>query len=205
MLQFGALQPLTLDVLRKTMAEPLLQDFVLVGGTGLALHYGHRISEDIDLFCWDRFDVDFLLMELAGRMKFSTKLKTPIGAHLFIEGVKTDLVYFPAKPIREVIEKDGIRLLSPEDIAAMKMNVIANRGAKKDFYDIYFLLKEFSLIQLIAFFKEKFKTEEVFGLTRSLTYFADADGQNPVILLKEKDLTWEKVKQKIIEETRKLL
>lgn len=205
MLQFNALRPDTLDVLKATMAQPLLDDFVLVGGTALALHYGHRVSEDIDLFVWEKFDVDLLLLELSKTLNHSVKVKTPIGAHIFVKGVKTDLVYFPAKPIRPVIEKEGVRLLSSEDIAAMKMNVIANRGAKKDFYDVYFLLKELPLKKQVDLFKEKFITQDIFGLSRSLTYFADADMQDEIILLKEKSLTWEKVKQTIIKETRKLL
>ena len=41
MLQFNALRPDTLDVLKLTMNEPLLNDFTLVGGTALALHFGH--------------------------------------------------------------------------------------------------------------------------------------------------------------------
>lgn len=58
MLHLNALRPATLDVLKRAMKEPMLNDFVLVGGTGLALHYGHRLSDDIDLFTPVRFDVD---------------------------------------------------------------------------------------------------------------------------------------------------
>lgn len=205
MLQLNALRPDTLDVLRKAMAEPMLDDFVLVGGTGLALHLGHRVSEDIDLFQWEKFDVDFLLNELSQKFQFSVKLKTPIGAHLFINHVKTDLVYFPVKPIREVIHENGIRLLSVEDIAPMKLNAIANRGAKKDFYDLYFLLQQFSIFQLIDLFKEKFTTQDVFGLSRSLNFFEDAEKHKEITLLKNKSLTWQQVKQTIISETKKLL
>ena len=205
MLQFNSLRPNTLDVLEKTMAEPLLSKFVLVGGTALALHLGHRISDDIDLFVWERFDVDILLEELAGSFNFTIKSKTPIGAHIFIKNVKTDLVYFPAKPLKKIIKEKEIRLLAVEDIAAMKMNTIANRGAKKDFYDVYFMLEHYPLYKQIEFFKERFQSQDVFGLHRSLTYFADADLQEDIILLKNKNLTWEQVKQKIIQETRKIL
>lgn len=205
MLQFDALRPDTLDVLKLTMAEPLLNDFVLVGGTALALHFGHRISEDIDLFSWERFDVDFLINELSNKIKFETKLKTPIGAHIFIKTVKTDLVYFPKKPIRNICFENNIRLLTVEDIAPMKLNAIANRGARKDFYDLYFLLEEFKVEELIQLFSEKFETQDIFGLSRSLTYFEDAETQSDIILLKNKSLTWKQVKKRITEETRKLL
>lgn len=205
MLQFNALRPDTLDVLRLTMSQPLLNNFTLVGGTALALHLGHRISEDIDLFTWQRFDIDLLLEELSSHISFKIKVKTPIGTHLFINDVKTDLVYFPAKPIREEINIDGVRLLGTEDLVAMKLNAIANRGAKKDFYDIYFLLQEFSIHDMVNLFKEKFKTQDVFGLSRSLSYFKDADKDSDITLLKQKNLLWKEVKQKIIEETRKIV
>ncbi len=206
MLQFNALRPDTLDVLKKAMAEPLLNDFTLVGGTALALYFGHRISEDIDLFTWQKFNVDYLLNELEKKLSFNIKIKTPIGAHLFIEKVKTDLVYFPTPPIRESLTVDGVRLLHIEDLAAMKLNAIANRGAKKDFYDLFFLLEKFGIEKLILLFSEKFKQQDVFGLTRSLSYFKDADEEDTeIIVLKDKKLTWEKVKQTIISETRKIV
>lgn len=205
MLQFDALRPDTLDVLKLTMAEPALKDFTLVGGTALALFYGHRISEDIDLFTWKKFDVDYLLNDLSTRIDLKINLKTPIGAHLFIGNVKTDLVYFPIPPIRDSIEVNGVRLLNDEDLAAMKLNAIANRGARKDFYDLFFLLQKFKIKELIELFQEKFKTQDVFGLARSLTYFEDADQENEIILLKEKKLTWLQVKQTIIKETKGLL
>jgi len=205
MLQFDALRPDTLDVLKLVMAEPTLKDFTLAGGTALALLYGHRISEDIDLFDWEKFDVDYLLNDLSSKINIDIKLKTPIGAHIFINKVKTDLVYFPIRPIRKRIEIEGIRLLNDEDIAAMKLNAFANRGARKDFYDLYFLLQKFNINKLIELFKEKFKTQDVFGLTRSLTYFEEAETENDVILLREKSLTWQDVKQRIIKETKGLL
>lgn len=205
MLQFNALRPDTLDVLKLTMAEPLLNNFTLVGGTALALHFGHRISEDIDLFSWDPFNIDFLVDALSKKIRLETVAKTPIGAHLFIEEVKTDLVYFPIKPIRETLEIDNVRLLGVEDIAAMKLNAIANRGARKDFYDIYFLLEKYPLATLVSFFKERFSTQDIFGLLRSLDYFADAEEQDEIILLRDKKLTWDQVKKRIVEETRKLV
>lgn len=206
MLQFDALRPDTLDVLKLTMNEPLLNNFTLVGGTALALHLGHRISEDIDLFCWQKFDVDLLLNELESKFEFSIKIKTPIGAHLFVDNVKTDIVYFAVKPMREIITKNNVRLLHLDDLASMKLNAVANRGAKKDFYDIFFLLEIYPIEKLIDLFSEKFKQQDVFGLARSLSYFKDAEEEDTeIIVLKDQSLTWEKVKQKILIETHKIL
>ena len=108
--------------------------------------------------------------------------------------------------MREATVIDGVRLLNLEDLAAMKLNAIANRGAKKDFYDLYFLLQHFNIEKLVELFSEKFKQQDVFGLSRSLLYFLDADEEDTqIIVLKEKSLTWEKVKQTIVTETRKIV
>ena len=50
MLQFQTVQPATLEFLKKIMNNPVFNGVRLVGGTGLALHIGHRISNDLDLF-----------------------------------------------------------------------------------------------------------------------------------------------------------
>lgn len=44
------------ELLQALMTEPLLSDFSLAGGTALALHFGHRLSVDIDLFTDQPFD-----------------------------------------------------------------------------------------------------------------------------------------------------
>ena len=52
----------SLDLL-KTLeldADPLLTGWILAGGTGLAFHLGHRISEDLDFFRTDDMDVSLL-------------------------------------------------------------------------------------------------------------------------------------------------
>ncbi|MFN4199506.1 MAG: hypothetical protein ACK4FS_10815 [Flavobacterium sp.] len=84
----------------------------------------------------------------------------------------------------------------------MKLNAISGRGSKKDFIDLFFLLKEFSLNEMIEFYLQKYFDGSKFMVVKSLTYFSDADNdQTPPIYL---DFNWESCKQKIIEETLKL-
>ena len=93
-------------------------------------------------------------------------------------------------------------MLSTADIAAMKLNAIAGRGSKKDFIDLYFLLDEFSLPQILDFYDKKFNDGSRFMVQKSLTYFDDADPQlNPKMF---KPFDWELCKQKIIDEVLKL-
>ena len=50
MLSFQTLYPDTLELLKTLMHLPMLEKMRLVGGTALALQYGHRRSIDLDFF-----------------------------------------------------------------------------------------------------------------------------------------------------------
>ncbi len=87
-------------------------------------------------------------------------------------------------------------MLDLRDIAAMKLKAIAQRGSKKDFFDIHFLLDQMSLETMISIFRQKFKMNEVFHIVKSLTYFEEAEqSANPVVF--DKTVTWQKVKGSI--------
>ena len=50
MLSYKTIEPHTLELLKSIMKESLFSDMRLVGGTALALQYGHRQSVDLDVF-----------------------------------------------------------------------------------------------------------------------------------------------------------
>lgn len=84
-----------------------------------------------------------------------------------------------------------------KDIACMKVDAIMGRGRKKDFYDLYFLLKHFSLMEIMKWYSEMFQHTTLFHVYKSLTWFEDAD-QDGDIELFEKKHTWDKVKKAIV-------
>jgi len=93
-------------------------------------------------------------------------------------------------------------MLSTKDISAMKLNAIAGRGSKKDFIDLFFLLNEFSLKEILSFYEKKYKNGSVFMIEKSLSYFDDAEfQQQPKMFL---GFDWEICKQKIIAELLKI-
>lgn len=57
----------------------------------------------------------------------------------------------------------------------MKLSAITNRGTKKDFIDLYFLLKQYSIKDLLALYQEKYPTTTLFATIKSLSYFDDAE------------------------------
>jgi len=57
----------------------------------------------------------------------------------------------------------------------MKLAAITNRGTKKDFIDLFFLLKRYRLEKLFDFYKNKYQDGSKFLVIKSLSYFDDAD------------------------------
>jgi predicted nucleotidyltransferase component of viral defense system len=177
-------------------------DYLLVGGTSLALQMGHRNSIDIDLFGNCEINEELFTRTLNGFGAFEVFKKSKNILITSINGVKVDFVNYKYPLLRDYIVINGIRMASKEDIAAMKINAIAGRGSKKDFIDLYFLLNEFSLTEIIDFYLQKYFDGSKFMAIKSLSYFSDADiDQTPDIYL---DFNWETCKQKIISEVLKL-
>ena len=181
------------------MIIPDLQDFCLVGGTALSLKYGHRTSVDLDLFTNVKFDnlsiIEGLKREFGEEFVMEEK-PAFFGIFCYIQEVKVDIVRFPHPLIRPVIEMDGIRMYSPEDIIAMKVQAILGRGKKKDFWDVAELLQHFTIQDFIALHKEKYSTQNLYiTVPQAITYFDDADeSENPVSM---KGQTWDSVKDVI--------
>ncbi|GAB4493042.1 MAG: hypothetical protein OHK0019_16160 [Saprospiraceae bacterium] len=120
-----------------------------------------------------------------------------------IEQVKVDFVKMGYPILFPRLEIKGVRMLEIKDIAPMKLKAIAQRGSKKDFYDIYFLLDLLPLSEMLRLFSETFKQYEIFHIIKSLTYFEDAEQYaEPKVF--DETVTWKKVKSKILKAVRQL-
>lgn len=199
MLQTKTVEPGTLSILKKLMEIPSLKPFSLVGGTALALRYGHRSSEDLDLFYHEKFNQPEIVKDLedAFKQRFIYKQEhTTFGIFCFIEEIKLDIVHYPHLPIAPIIHEKGIRFYDSADIAAMKIQAILGRGKKKDFWDLHELLKHFHLQQIIDWHKQKYPSQMLaISIPHAITYFVDADeSETPVSFKKQ---TWESVKKDI--------
>ena len=195
MLFFSAVSSEALELLKEIQDQPFLKDFYLVGGTALALNFGHRVSVDLDFFTEKEFDTNLLVESV--KENFSVKILSQAKNSLTMDvrSVKTDFIRHNYSLLNPIQEKDGIKIASVEDIAAMKFNSTMNRGSKKDFYDIVELLIHFSLEDLIAFHSKKYDFNSQLILLKSLVYFDDAELEpDPVSL---RPLSWTSVKQNI--------
>ncbi len=167
----------------------------LVGGTALALQIGHRQSVDIDLF--GRIDFDF--QEIGDKLKSIGEVQHLSQSRniniLSIDGIKVDFVNYRYPWIADIIVSNNIRMASKQDIAAMKLNAITGRGSKKDFIDLYYLLKQYSMSQLYDFYTQKFDDGNLFLVKKSLLYFVDAD--NELMPQLTESISWYMIKDEI--------
>ncbi len=187
--------PQLFALLQRMMAEEALSAFALGGGTSLALRLGHRRSIDIDLFSTEPFDAGELAETLPATLPMEEVSTARNSVSGLIGGIKVDLLAHRYPLVRETEDLEGVRLLSLEDVAAMKLNAIANRGSKKDFWDYAELLARFDREEMLAFFATKYSRNSLWNLERALLWFDDAESEPDPLDLS--DRSWEEVKRLI--------
>jgi len=199
MLQLQSVPRATLDVLRHLSGQDYLKDFRLVGGTALALYWGHRVSVDLDFFTDNNVNLDVLEMNLEQKIE-GAKMdsKNPIGRSYTINNVVCDFLNYPYRFQHVAQNADGIQLGHIDDVVTLKLGALANRGAKKGVYDLYYILHAYTVPQLSEMYKTMYRVTDVFPLLKSLVYFGDAEEQLPPHLIKDKKLTCPQVKKFIL-------
>lgn len=172
--------------------------FYLGGGTAVALHLGHRRSVDLDWFGPELPDPELLGTELREQgVALVTGQVAPGTLHGTVRGVQVSLLRY-RYPLLAGLRPwpGGVRIASRADLAAMKLLAAAQRGAKKDFVDIYALGKRAcSLQKMLQWYQQKYATEDVAHLLFSLSFFRDAEKERlPRMLWK---VNWRTVKETI--------
>ena len=200
MLFISTISQRALELLKELQALPLLDEFYLVGGTALALHFGHRISVDLDFFTSQEFNTSAFVDRLKESYSIAILAQANNSLTLDVNSVKTDFIRHNYPLLKPVLSIEGIKIASVEDIAAMKLNSTMNRGSKKDFFDICELLNHYSLQQLLTFHSEKYDFSSQMIVLKSLIYFEDAEKEpDPV---STNSTSWQFVKAKIKEDVR---
>ena len=189
------------------MQAPELQSFNLVGGTALALKYGHRSSIDLDLFSTNEFEHQLIitfLQKTFGKLFAFEGDFSKWGIFCFIDDVKIDFLHYP-HPMLNPAELFGtIRMYHDSDLIAMKIQAILGRGRKKDFWDIAALLEHYDLSQMIDFHRAKYPSQMLMiSIPQAIVYFKDAeDSEEPISF---KGQTWDMIKEFIKENVRRYL
>jgi len=206
MLHLETVAASTLELLKELQGLDSLRETRLVGGTALSLQYGHRISVDLDLFVHN-LEADFItiISEIKNKgYKIDIRKQSSTILISMIENIKVDIVNYPYPWIDNKICEENIVLATDKDIAAMKLSAITNRGTKKDFIDLYYLLKSYSLEQMLTFYTDKYSGDSVFMVLKSLTYFDDAEMDIAPNVL-DLNINWKTIKNTITNEVKQLV
>jgi predicted nucleotidyltransferase component of viral defense system len=139
----NCLLPKTKDLLLQMVEScSFLHKYVLVGGSALTLHLCHRKSEDLDFFTYeDSFDTREILRFIQGFKIKEIINQTDEQIDLLLNGVK--VTFFNAKwSFLKPKKRQNFNLATIEMIAAMKVNALFLRAKYRDYYDLYFLVKQ---------------------------------------------------------------
>jgi hypothetical protein len=164
--------------LRRTKA---LRSFSLVGGTAIASFFEHRHSHDLGLFTARTLEGAKLALIRAGAR---VRVETDVMVGLVLEGVEIDLVRYPY-PLLEAPQPGpgGFPRASVTDLGVMKLAAIARRGLRRDFWDLFVLVREgeVSLDAILKAYKKRYRTSasDAYHVVRALSYLKDAERDDP--------------------------
>lgn len=181
------------EILTKNQLDllPLIKEykknFILVGGTAIALYLGHRRSIDFDLFSNKPLNPKLIYKKISGKrfLIHERYIQKEINHTIVIHGVQITFFHYPFALTAKSHYKDYLRIPSLLDLAAMKVHALGGRGKWKDYVDLYFLLKDhFTLDTIIN------RATELFGgefnsrlLRQQLCFFDDINYSEKVEFL----------------------
>lgn len=105
-----------------------------------------------------------------------------------LDGVKISVMKYDYPLLEPLISFQNISIAGIKDLAAMKLDVIAARGKKRDFIDVYALAQTgITMQEMWQWFQKKYATLNYnpMHILKSLTYFEDADQDPDPIFLKK--------------------
>lgn len=194
-----------LKKLSKTMHA---HQFVLAGGTALALQIGHRISVDLDFFTSKAFSTEKIFQEMKRLGLNPVVMEESEGSlTVTIDETKVSMFRYPYPFIEKMGTADGVPVAGIIDIASMKIIAISQRGAKRDFIDMYFILQTTPFWKVAENMVKRFGPDRInpVHIGKSLVYFNDADTDpDPRFSGKERP-DWETAKMFFIKHVKQIV
>lgn len=173
----------------------ILKGAYLAGGTALALQLGHRVSVDFDFFTRNDFVPKDFSSQISKIGKFKEEQASKGTVLGNFNGTKFSLFTYNYPLIFPAISYLSLNIADLRDIAAMKIDAVATRGAKRDFVDLYFICQsDYKLTELLAFYNKKYGklASNLVHILKSIVFFSDAEPEEMPNMLKR--VAWDEVK-----------
>ncbi len=197
------------QVLKKVVSNIPLSDYYMAGGTALSLQCGNRMSYDFDFFTSVKFSAETLASFISTLGNFKVIYQKDSTLHGILDGVNITFLYYPNPMIEDYVyddEIEGLKYASLKDISVMKLVALSSRGAKKDYYDLMYLIKyqNIDIRETFINLDYKFKGKNInkMHIVQSLTYFDDAESEPDLILMV--DIKFEEIKSFFIKVQKEL-
>ncbi len=197
------------SVLKQILEAEPVQECYLAGGTALALLLGHRESIDFDWFTPRSFTPEQIESSLSGLGHLIITEAKPNTFHGIFNGVQVTWLRYPRPLLDSLIvssEIPSLKMASLLDIGTMKLIAASQRGAKKDFIDLYTLGHHGIFLEsLLSRLSDKFPGNSInyYHIVKSLVFFDDAEQEPMPRMLHE--IKWETVKNYFITHQKPLL
>lgn len=193
------------DALGVLGASGLLTKSYLAGGTALAFHLGHRMSQDFDFYISGVYNIEAIAADLAKLGEFtSTDILPPHTLLGTFRDIKFSLFRYDYPIIDQMEQIQQISVAGIKDIAAMKLTAICGRATKRDYIDLFVLQKQFSFETMLSWYEQKFGPlgNNLYVIIKAIGFFDDAEEDSmPQMLI---PLSWEEVKHFFSKESMRL-
>ncbi len=174
----------------------------MVGGTAIALHIGHRLSIDFDLFKGGTFHPKKVIRKFAeNKESASITLNRDGQLNLVCRNVKFTFFNFEYAIPHPIVVEKSITIPSLLDLAAMKAFALGRRSKWKDYVDLFFIIKDhYNLNQISAqanlLFGELFSEKLFRG---QLNYFQGISFEEQIEFMPGFEVNEEEVKRFLID------
>ena len=193
----------TAKVLDRLTKFDIMKNFVLVGGSALALYLCHRKSEDLDFFTYKDFDLKYIKEILKNFDNKEYVNMSDEQIDVFIDSVK--VTFFNAK--WEFLKPKNIQnfnLATLKQITIMKVNVLFLRAKYRDYYDIYFLTQHFKLDEMYQISRKVLDGINFKLFIGALTYIDDIEDENINYLEPIKKLSLFEIRSQLEQKIKKM-
>jgi predicted nucleotidyltransferase component of viral defense system len=204
--ELSVLPSKTANILMKLSDLEIINNHVLIGGTALAIHLNHRLSEDLDFFSHTDFDFEDFFSEMKRNFNnVSKRLETKKQVDFIIEGIKVTFRHteWDLLPNSTILYKN-LRLGTLKILIAMKVITLFSRAKFRDYYDLYTISKELCHLDEIYSIAAKF----VSGvnpklLQMALSFTADIEEESISHLKPKYNVTKDDISEHFIKEIKK--
>ncbi len=181
-------------------------DFYLAGGTALALQIGHRVSVDFDFFTEEGFDTEVLYEQV--QKTFGQVPRTQESVHTLAvvaeNDVRISFMRYRYPLLAACVDTEHLRLASMPDIGCMKLGAIVSRAELKDYVDLFFILKQLSLTELLTNLSKKIPSLDQNLVLKALVSFDDI-AREPIDFIKGNEVTFDEMRELIVQNVKSVI